>query len=134
ITLLAPRLTAVAERVLGGDESLASLPARVRAPLEAAVISIAVTLAIVPVSMTAFGSVSFSGVVANAAVNPLLPLATLLALLTGLLGGPLGVAVIGAPLWLVLRYVEVVAHVTAHAPAAAVRLPLPPLPFALCWY
>ncbi|MHB8576391.1 MAG: ComEC/Rec2 family competence protein, partial [Dehalococcoidia bacterium] len=134
IAVLAPGLRGLIAAFDNDGDSW--MPLVLRVPLEGALVGLAVSLAIVPVSTATFGSVSLVAPFANALVNPFIPFTALLSLLTGLASWAvpfLGILP-AAPLWLLLRGIELALHAAAAVPGASVQVRIPGLPFAVAWY
>jgi ComEC/Rec2-related protein len=132
-TLLAPWLIGLFRGRRLDDEHRGPLTF---AMIETLAIGMSIVLAATPVSAAVFGSVPAYGLAANAIVLPFVPLATGLAFLAGASGAflaPLS-SLLAAPLWLLLRCCEGVAHLAAAAPGATVSLPGSGKALAFGWY
>lgn len=118
-----------------GDEDDSGAPLLTRLA-DGVALSLAVTLASLPIVAGAFGSTPAYGVLANAAINPLVPLLTGLALATGVLGAVWlpAAQLVAAALLSALRAVESIAHLAAHAPGASVSFGAGGVVFGLAWY
>jgi hypothetical protein len=122
----------IAERVTGGTR----LPPAGEAIGEAACISVAVTLATLPVTAAVFHEVPVYGVLANTVVNPVIPLLTGMSLLAGLVGAllPALAAPACALAWPLIRAVEGIGRLAATAPHTQVSVPRMSGALALLWF
>src|SRR5947209_5353140 len=86
--------------------------------------------------LATFASIQLYAPLANAAVNPFVPMVMTLATIAGVLGhvyAPLAI-VGGAPLWLLVRGLRLVAATAAAAPGAVISATVPAVPAAAAWY
>jgi hypothetical protein len=97
---------------------------------------VGVTLAIFPLLVVQFGTVSTASPLVNAALGPVTPFFMLLAALTAVVGSvsPGAAALPAAFLWIVLHGVEAIVHAGAAIATRTPPIPLPRSFVALFWY
>lgn len=133
VAVLAPSLRRAVARMSDGTGQPA---AAWRGLVDGLVMSLAVTVAIIPAVAAQSGTVNLWSPLANALVNPLLPPLMALAVAAGALASlaqPLG-WIAAAPLWAALRATQPLLHALAVAPLSALALPRAGVLPALGWY
>jgi len=135
IAVIKPGLLNLQQRLMRLVDGVDRSPG-LTAACDALLTGLAVTIAIVPVTLSAFGHLSIYAPAVNAVLNPALPAMTVLALRTGIAGATVPVlgSICAAPLWLALVGSELLVHIAATAPLAQVGMSITPLPFACAWY
>lgn len=135
--LLTAPVQTLASRILRLDEDRShEQPAAVRIGLSALALSVAVSLACLPVLAGAFGALPTYGVLGNAVVTPFVPVLMALSLVTGVAGSvllPLA-RVAAVPVWLGLQALKWTIHLSARLPGAYVRTPAGGAWLAFAWY